>query len=300
MTGSSVVLLLLYCVIIGGVSLLGGHLAQRLHMTHTRIQLVMSLVAGLMLGVACYHLLPHSIASFDGVDALDSAVWWLVMGLVVMLLLLRLFHFHQHDFTGVEHDCQDHAHLESGHPESEHAPGVSTASWLGIALGLSVHTVIDGLALGAAVAGGQSEEGYLLGLGVFVAIALHKPLDALSISALMGASQWSRSARRRANTLFALMCPAGAALFVLGVDVSGDAHSYWVGAVLAFSAGSFICIALSDLLPEVHFHSHDKGKLTIAFVLGLVLAYSIVLLEPEQAHSHGSQKQYLLEHGHEL
>ena len=55
---------------------------------------------------------------------------------------------------------------------------------------------------------------------------------------------------------------------------------------LAFSAGAFICIALSDLLPEVHFHSHDRGKLTIAFLLGIVIAYGIGAVEPASLH-HG-------------
>jgi zinc and cadmium transporter len=57
-----------------------------------------------------------------------------------------------------------------------------------------------------------------------------------------------------------------------------------VAAALAFSAGAFICIALSDLLPEVHFHSHDRTKLTVAFLLGIGLAYGIGVLEPANFH----------------
>ena len=56
-------------------------------------------------------------------------------------------------------------------------------------------------------------------------------------------------------------------------------------AALAFSAGAFICIALSDLLPEVQFHSHDRMKLTVAFLLGIGLAYAIGSVEPEGAHA---------------
>ena len=41
---------------------------------------------------------------------------------------------------------------------------------------------------------------------------------------------------------------------------------------------------LSDLLPEVHFHSHDKGKLTVAFLLGIILAYAIGAVEPADSH----------------
>jgi zinc and cadmium transporter len=58
-----------------------------------------------------------------------------------------------------------------------------------------------------------------------------------------------------------------------------------VGGALAFSAGVFVCIALSDLLPEVEFHSHDRVPLSLAFLAGLVLSWAIGFLEPE--HSHG-------------
>jgi zinc and cadmium transporter len=48
---------------------------------------------------------------------------------------------------------------------------------------------------------------------------------------------------------------------------------------LAFSAGTFLCISLSDLLPELQFHDHDRGKLSVSLVLGLVLALAVGRLE---------------------
>ena len=158
-------------------------------------------------------------------------------------------------------------------------------SWLGIALGLGVHTLIDGIALGAVMLGEIADGAAgLVGVGVFLAILLHKPLDAMSITTVMAAGGWSRSARATNNLLFALMCPLGALLFFFGVDFLGDNRDYLVAAALAFSAGAFICIALSDLLPEVHFHSHDRTRLTLAFLLGIGLAYAIGALEPANFH----------------
>ena len=46
-----------------------------------------------------------------------------------------------------------------------------------------------------------------------------------------------------------------------------------IGYVLSFAAGAFLCIALSDLLPEIHFHSHDRGKLIASLLVGISLAY---------------------------
>ena len=108
MTASTTLLLFTYCFAIAGFSLVGGLLPNWVKMTHTRTQLVMSFVSGLMLGVAFYHLLPHSIAMQDGPGAVDITVWWLMVGLIGMLLLLRLFHFHQHDFSSEEDQHHDH------------------------------------------------------------------------------------------------------------------------------------------------------------------------------------------------
>ncbi len=239
---------------------------------------MMSFVAGLMLGVAFYHLLPHSVAMQADAGAIDFSVWWLMLGLITMLVLLRMFHFHQHDFS--HEDAQHHDHHHHGETAAHNL------SWVGLALGLSLHTLIDGIALGAVMQGesAHTSGAGLLGIGVFLAILLHKPLDAMSITAIMEAGGWSRSPRLVANAVFALMCPLGAMLFYFGVDVLGDSRTVVVAAALAFAAGTFICIALGDLLPEVHFHSHDRGKLTLVFLLGILLAYGIGSVEPAGVH----------------
>lgn len=279
-------LLIAYCMAISGISLLGGMLPGWVRMTHTRMQLVMSLVSGLMLGVAFYHLLPHSIALEGTEHAADAAVWWLMIGLIGMLLLLRLFHFHQHDFSVEEHShpehhCDGHAHEPVIGGSAGHK--VHQLSWLGLALGLALHTLIDGIALGAVMLTSHEGAG-LIGVGVFLAIFLHKPLDAISIVTVMEAGGWSVGARRLANVSFALMCPVGALLFFFGVGDLSASQNTVVAAALAFSAGAFICIALSDLLPEVHFHSHDRLKLSLAFLIGIVVAYAIGVVEPAGIH----------------
>jgi len=152
---------------------------------------------------------------------------------------------------------------------------------------MTLHTLIDGLAVGASVAGDalHSQTG-LLGFGTFMAVVLHKPLDSVSITSVMAAGGWSRGSRTLVNAVFSLICPLGAALFMLGVGEFSGRQSLVVGCALALSAGVFLCIALSDLLPEMEFHSHSRLPLTIALVAGVALAWSIRFLEPEHAHSH--------------
>jgi zinc and cadmium transporter len=286
---SPTLLLVVYCLAIAGFSLVGGLLPGLIRMTHTRTQLVMSLVSGLMIGVAFYHLLPHSVALASESGGVDTTVWWLMIGLIVMLLLLRVFHFHQHDFSGEEGEQHEHAadhdHTAEHVHHHNHNPGrpAHGLSWVGLALGLAVHTLIDGVALGAVMHAGSHASG-VIGIGVFLAILMHKPLDAMSIVTVMQAGGWSKGARATTNVIFALMCPLGAMLFFFGVDVVAVGRDHLVAVALAFSAGAFICIALSDLLPEVHFHSHDRGKLTLAFLLGIALAYAIGSVEPAGIH----------------
>ena len=274
-------MLLLYGAGLAIASYGGGFLALRIEMTHTRTQIALSLVSGLMLGIAFFHLFPHAVLTL-GVDrGLNTTMIWVATGLVVMLLLLRLLHFHHPDYyaEGDEHHHHDHDHGEHCTPVA--APKVS---WQSVLIGLSFHTLIDGVALGSAFIGSSQGES-LLAFGVFAAIALHKPLDAMSIAALMRAAGASRSLQRNINIGFALLCPLGALLFYAFANGVSSGQGEVVAAALAFSAGAFICIALSDLLPEVQFHSHDRVKLTLVFLAGLAVSYAIATGSPEHSHN---------------
>ncbi len=74
----------------------------------------------------------------------------------------------------------------------------------------------------------------------------------------------------------------------LKVPLSTSYSTLLISAALAFSAGMFMCIALSDLLPELQFHQHDRLKLSVALLLGLALAWGISRLEAK-SHDHSEQ-----------
>jgi len=113
-----------------------------------------------------------------------------------------------------------------------------------------------------------------------------KPLDAFSIGSVMRRIGWSLRERSTVNLCFSLACPTGALLRWVGATQLDTASNLVVGSGLKVSAGFFICIALADLLPEVHFHDHDRGKLTLALFLGVLLASGI---ENLPGHQHGDQ-----------
>jgi zinc and cadmium transporter len=256
-------------------SLAGGWLPLIVRLTHTRLQISISLCGGLMLGIGLLHMLPHAFAALG---SLDRAVIWMMGGLLTMFFLIRAFHFHQHEAAE-----PPHVHSATCEPHSHHPPG--QLSWMGVLLGLGIHTLLDGVALAASVAA-DAQEGHvgLWGVGTFLAILLHKPLDTVPISILMRAQHAPRRLQHAVNFAFAALCPVGVALFFLGFSHFSDFQTSIVGAALAFSAGVFVCISLADLLPELEFHSHDRVKLSLALLIGVAAAYAIGYLEPEDAH----------------
>lgn len=275
----------------------------RIKLTHARIQHIISFVAGLMLGIALLHLLPHALAMAERVST-DLVVGCVLFGILAMFLLLRAFHFHVHepeplvsetdDGPGpvvVEHECSSPAHADHSHSHdhdrdhdghSHPEPGAGFG-WAGVFIGLTLHTLIDGVALGAAMMADLTHgtSPWLPGIGILAAIALHKPLDSMSITSLMAVDGWSKRLQTTVNVVFALICPLGAALFLAGMTFAGG---NMLAMALAFSAGVFLCIALSDLLPEMEFHTHDRVTLSIALGVGVALALAIRLVEPSHLH----------------
>ena len=290
-------LLIGYCLLIIVASVAGGKLSSLLRMTHVRTQLLMSGVGGLMIGIALLHLLPH------GGEVLRShsqAGAGALIGLTVMFLMIRLFHTHDHavpvtaddDASDPEArtDHHEHDHHEHGH-SCQHGDA-KRISWAGLFFGLVLHTLVDGVALASSVIADASHGAWLglAGLGTFLAVALHKPLDAFAITSVMSKQGWSPHAQGIANAVFAVTCPLGALMMYFGTTRLGTAYPGSGDAILgwglAVSAGFFICIALADLLPEVAFHDHDRGKLTLALLLGVAIAVAIESLPGHRHQDH--------------
>ena len=277
--------LALFCAAVVAVSVLGGLLPLSTVFSHTRLQLYLSASAGAMLGAAFFHMLPEAVR-----EGGPGALRWSALGLLALFLLERFFAFHHHESPGVPEDpCPNHAHEHEGHrghsaglvdPEAPGGggPGApakgSSLHWGAAAFGLAAHSLAGGVALASAAKAGVALHGTPgpAAWGVFLATVLHKPADALTIVSLMLRAGVSRPLAHAVNLGFALMIPAGVGLFFLGVGRLGPSSSAGLtAAALAFSAGTFLCVALSDLLPELQFHAHDRIKLSAALVAGLAL-----------------------------
>ena len=298
---SALVLLTAYCSLILLASLAGGWLPLVFRLTHVWLQVAMSFVGGAMLGVGLLHLLPHAYFEFDEIY---PPVIWLLVGFLCMFFVERVFHFHHHDpppevlaecsaAATADHADGRHNHGPSGHfhhdhSAQQHAGQSRRLTWGAALMGLALHSTLDGVALAASVLAERAADGRAepwAGVVVFLVIALHKPFDSLTLGTLMAVDGRSPRSRHVVNLLYALAVPLGAVLFALGAQAWFSSEQRILGPALAFAAGTFVCIATSDLLPELQFHSHDRWKLSIALLVGIAMAGMMVSIE-ESGHHH--------------
>lgn len=275
------VLLLVSSALVMLASLAGGWLLLALRLTHARLQMAVSFVAGLMLSMALLHFLPHA---FSQNRSMSQTVFAALFGFLAMFFLQRFFPHHHHDVPeGAPERPPDETVRAHGLTLAERS--ASMLSWTATTVGMTLHSLIGGVALAAAIGAGARGHGVWVGLGTALVIILHKPFDAMAIAILMAASGCSRFFRHLINALFALVTPLGAVLFYTGTLCFAESNPTVLGGALAFCAGTFLCISCSDLLPELQFHSHDRVKLSLALLAGIGVAVLIGFLG-QGGHAH--------------
>jgi zinc and cadmium transporter len=213
-----------------------------------RLVSFLSFAAGVMLGAAFFHMLPEAFRG--GGYAVFSLV---PLGFVSLFLLERYVLVH------VCEEPPDFAH-------HSHGPVGLTAFF-----GLSVHTLFDGVALGSAITEG-------VGLMAFLAIAAHKVPSSLSLASIFKSEAKGHTAILLYAAAFGLMVPAGAVLyFALN---SALRFTSFAPQALAFSTGTFLYIAVSDLLPRVNRHGKEgRARNILALVLGLLAMFALTFVD---------------------
>lgn len=271
--------LAIYCLLVALASLAGGWILLAVRLTHLRLQIAASFVAGLMLSMALLHFIPH--AAHQNLSIMQT-MRDVLAGFLAMFLLQRFFPHHHHD---VSEEAPERSGAQPGGTPTLAEQSASHLSWIATTVGMTLHSLVGGMALAAAVSAGADGRSGWLGLGTALVIILHKPFDALAVSTVMTAGRCSISSRHLINTLFAFVTPLGAVLFYLGVSRYAAGNPGVLGGTLAFCAGTFLCIAGGGLLPEMQFHAHDRIKLSLALLAGVAVAVLVGLLgHHEPAH----------------
>ena len=236
-----------YSFMAAGAMLLGAIIVLRFHKwAHKNSLLLISFAAGIMLAIAFAHLIPESF-EMGG----HSVALYILLGFLIMFFLQFVLMFHPcHD-----DNCDTHRTL-----------GPAAIA------GLSLHSLVDGLIL--AVGFGAGTE---LGVLTTIAVILHKIPDGITVSGIL---VHDGAAPKKILTLSFLTClwtPIGTLLgFILFKDISESS----IGALLGVTAGTFIFLAASDLIPETH-RSKDRlapfmlfAGVAVMLLLGLVITHA--------------------------
>lgn len=249
-------MLLVYVFAIAVGSMLSASVPVAFPQVRSRMHLFLSFSAGVLLGAAFFHMMPEAIHE-GGMESL----YWALAGFVFLFLLERYVLVH---WCKEDEGCEVHLPHDEGAPHA-HARTVGIATLVG----MSLHTLTDGFALGTAIDAG-------VGASVFLAILFHKMPSSFSLAAILLHERYAARRTILLTAIFSLMLPLGALLFFL---LSGLVSQEAFGPrALGFSAGTFLHLAVADLIPDLHRRRQDRLSLSAALLAGIVLMWAVGLI----------------------
>lgn len=249
---------LIIAIVIGsGISLAGGALLFTTKKRRSQaILIAMPFGAGALLAAAFFDLLPESFEMGDP----QTLLLWTLGGFLLFFLLERFagwfHHHHEHDSVA--------AHVSQRRL---------------IVFGDMMHNAIDGVAIGAAFIVSP-----VTGIITTLAVSAHEIPKELGTFALLLSRGWKDKKVLLANVATAVATLIAAiTVYVLG----SDSHLP-VGPLLAITAGFFIYIAASDIIPDIHEQPQKQGTIqAIMLVVGIVFVGGLItLLHSTGLHGH--------------
>lgn len=242
--------LVLYGLIAGLVSLTGGFLVLwRSEQILKIITPLLAFAAGSFLAVSFLDLLPEAVESVQEPHFIFIA---LLIGFSLFFflerLLMRYFHQHQND--------------------SEHGDHTESLPML-IVLGDSLHNFLDGVVIALTFVANPA-----LGMTTALAIAAHEIPQEIGDFSILLDRGWSKGKIIAVNIISSLLTILGAAI----AFYTASFFENWIPYLLGGTAGIFIYIAASDLIPEIHHRAGHKSlyRVFAAFLLGMVLVGYLV------------------------
>ncbi len=209
-------------------TLLGGWGVVRFLQGRAQYMRILSgVAAGYLLSVTLVRVVPECLEPALGGE---RNAFWVLGGYLLVHVL--------------EHGLTPHFHYGE---ETHHA-----STWSGVMalIGLSLHSLMDGVAIGAALALGGN-----LGPLVVLGILLHRIPEGGTIASIFLVQGFGRRG--------ALLAAATLALAAL-VGASGQAFLHLpAGPTLGLTAGLALYVASSDLLPEVQKEPGPRGALSL-------------------------------------
>ncbi|MGW6061067.1 ZIP family metal transporter [Streptomyces sp. NPDC055189] len=228
------------------MTLVGGWTAQRVT---DRRHLVLGLAGGLMLGVVGLDLLPEALdAAGEPVFGVPAALLLFVAGFLAAHLVERLL-----------------AGRQAAHGADAHTNGRVPQVGLTAAGAMVGHSVMDGVAIGAAfqVGGG-------MGVAVALAVVAHDFADGFNtytLTSLYGNARRKALAMLFADAVAPVVGAASTLLFTIPEQL--------LGAYLGFFGGALLYLAAAEILPEAH-HDHPARSTLLCTVAGAGFIWLVV------------------------
>lgn len=272
-------LLLIFALLGSVVSLVGGlYLLYGKWGTRKLQRIAVPFAAGSLLAAAFIDLLPEALEGES--NAHTVSLMALVAFLVFFLLERTLTWFHHH---------HEHEHTSEG-PHRRNVPL--------IVIGDTLHNFIDGLAIGASFLVSPAT-----GIVTTLAIAAHEiPQEVGDFGLLL--SKGMKKRRVFLVNFYSALATVVAAVLVFGL---GGSFPISESLLLAMTAGFFIYIAASDIIPTIHAEpSRRAGNLqAIALIIGVVFVGVSTTMahgyiddghsHTHEVHEHGSHGPHLHE-----
>jgi len=254
--------------VVFAIVLAAGVLAIALKLSEPILHRVVAAACGLFLGITFLHLLPEIAERANGAGQ-PLLLWGSVLaGLLAVFVAdvaLRSREDRQH--FGANHEPEHHDHPWGEHPAHHGGHRV-----VGIAtfVGLSVHTLAGAIGIGATFENVAVREAFVM------ATLAHKAAEAFSLASVLRLAELSRKTILFLLVAYALVTPFGILVgrwFAEGVHlVPGPAEG--------LAAGTFLYVAVAELLPEV-FHGRADRGLKVVLLLAGIAASAGLLAWPE-------------------
>ncbi len=230
------------------ISLLGGALIFTTKKRRQQaILIAMPFGAGALLAAAFFDLLPEA---FDQGEVRPLLLWVLAGFTLFFIFERSASWFHHHHEHGEEHKNVQQRRL--------------------IVIGDLMHNAIDGVAIGAAFLVNPA-----VGFVTTIAVSAHEIPKELGTFALLLSRGWKDKIVLLANVATAVATIITAVL----VYMLGSSASLPVGPLLALTAGFFIYVAASDIIPDIHEQPRKMGTIQAAtLVLGMILVGIVITL----------------------
>ena len=192
---------------------------------------LISLATGTLLAVAFMDLLPEAL-KLAGHESTEEILGITLLGVLVFFVLEKALIWRH------VHGVDQHGHVHHGH----HHHGIKNAGPL-VMVGDTFHNFLDGVLLTAAFVADPA-----LGVATGIAIVTHEIPQEVGDFAIMLESGFSRLKTFVLNGISSLAMVLGALLAWWELPLL-QGH---LGHVLAFTAASFLYIAIADLIPSLH------------------------------------------------